>query len=130
LRREALRDLANPTIITTGAPMEPDKLPRESVLKDVVRRVVEAVHPLRIILFGSAARGEMGPHSDLDLLIVIPDDVPFSATEDRVWSSLRGLGHSRDVVVVTRTDFEAQASNPCLVVYHALREGKELYRAA
>jgi uncharacterized protein len=40
--------------------------PDPAILEDLVRRVIESVHPLRIILFGSAARGEMGPNSDLD----------------------------------------------------------------
>ena len=47
--------------------------PDPAVLQEFVRRVVDSVHPLRIILFGSAARGEMGPNSDLDALIVVAD---------------------------------------------------------
>jgi predicted nucleotidyltransferase len=39
-------------------------------LAEIVRRVVDAAHPDSIILFGSAARGETGPDSDLDLLVV------------------------------------------------------------
>jgi predicted nucleotidyltransferase len=47
--------------------------PDPAVLQELVRRVVDSVQPLRIILFGSAARGEMGPNSDLDALIVVTD---------------------------------------------------------
>ncbi len=43
---------------------------KRKVLADVIRRVVEAAQPDRIILFGSAARGEMRPNSDLDLLVI------------------------------------------------------------
>lgn len=42
----------------------------QSILDEIVRRIVDVAHPDRIILFGSAARGEMGPDSDLDLLVV------------------------------------------------------------
>ena len=42
-------------------------------IEELVRRIVDAVHPLRIILFGSAARGEMGPHSDIDVMVVMPE---------------------------------------------------------
>ena len=42
----------------------------QAVLDRVIRRVVEVAQPEKIILFGSAARGRMGPHSDLDLLVV------------------------------------------------------------
>jgi predicted nucleotidyltransferase len=51
------------------ATMQPDP----SVLDRLVKQIVEAVHPLRTILFGSAARGEMGPDSDLDFLVVVPE---------------------------------------------------------
>ena len=41
-----------------------------SILDDIIRRIVEAAQPEQIILFGSAARGDMNPHSDVDLLVV------------------------------------------------------------
>ena len=43
--------------------------PPEEQLAELTRRIVDAVHPLRIILFGSAARGEAGPDSDVDFLV-------------------------------------------------------------
>jgi predicted nucleotidyltransferase len=45
---------------------------KPSVLRDIVRRVVHAARPAKIMLFGSAARGQMGPNSDVDLLVVNP----------------------------------------------------------
>lgn len=100
------------------------------MLDDLVRRVVQAVHPLRIILFGSAARGEMGPDSDLDVLVVMPDGVHRRRTAQTVYRGLRGLGMAKDVVVVTESDIEQYGSNPSLVLFPALQHGKELYRAA
>ena len=47
--------------------------PDTALLNEMVRRIVESVHPQQISLFGSAARGEMGPDSDLDVLVVMPD---------------------------------------------------------
>ena len=47
--------------------------PDPQIIDDLVRRIVEVVHPRRIILFGSAARGDMGPDSDIDILVVVPD---------------------------------------------------------
>jgi predicted nucleotidyltransferase len=47
--------------------------PDPPIIDERVRRIVEAVHPQRIILFGSAARGEMGPNSDLDVLVIMLD---------------------------------------------------------
>ena len=42
----------------------------QPILADIVRRIVEAARPDKIIMFGSAARGEMGPNSDIDLLVI------------------------------------------------------------
>ena len=43
---------------------------KQELLDEIIRRVVEVADPDKIILFGSAARGRMGPNSDLDLLVV------------------------------------------------------------
>ncbi|MEI7903326.1 MAG: nucleotidyltransferase domain-containing protein, partial [bacterium] len=45
----------------------------QELLDDIVSRILGVVRPLRIVLFGSAARGVIGPHSDLDILVVMPD---------------------------------------------------------
>jgi predicted nucleotidyltransferase len=49
---------------------------RDPILIDIVHRLVDAYRPERIYLFGSRARGEAGPDSDYDILVVIPDDAP------------------------------------------------------
>jgi len=107
---------------TTGA-VPPD------TLAETVRRIVEAVHPRRIILFGSAARGQMGPDSDLDLLVVMPDGVHRRETARRVYRGLRRLGVPKDIVVVTEGDVERYGAEPSLVIHPALAEGREIYRA-
>ena len=105
--------------------MEPDA----QLLEELVRRIVEAVHPLRIILFGSAARSEMGPDSDFDVLVVMPDGVHRRETAQLIYRRLLGLGFATDVVVVTQSDIERYASNPYMIINPALAEGKELYHA-
>lgn len=107
---------------------EPGK-PDQHLLDDLVKRTVEAVHPLRIILFGSAARSAMGPDSDLDLLIVMSDGIHRRRTAQAVYRSLRGIGFPKDVVVATESDIQKYGDNPSLVLYPALRQGKELYHA-
>ena len=49
--------------------MQKKNVPKK-ILHDIIQRIVEGAHPDRIIMFGSAARGEMGPHSDIDLLVI------------------------------------------------------------
>ncbi|HUG92064.1 MAG TPA: nucleotidyltransferase domain-containing protein [Planctomycetaceae bacterium] len=104
--------------------------PSESDLSDLVLRIVGSIQPLRIILFGSAARGEMGQHSDLDVLVVVPDGSNCLEAAKAAYRSLRGYPHPKDVLVVQQSDLEQYGNNPYLVIHDALREGKELYRAA
>lgn len=104
---------------------EPDK----EILDDLVRRIIDAVNPRRIILFGSAARGAMSPDSDLDALVGMPDGAHRRRTAQTVYKSLRGLGVAKDVVVVTESDILEYGDNPSLILCPALQQGKELYHA-
>ena len=63
----------------------------QETLDEIIRRVVEVAAPERIILFGSAARGEIGPHSDVDLLIV-KDDPNLRGLSGRLYRRLHGIG--------------------------------------
>jgi predicted nucleotidyltransferase len=101
--------------------------PDEQKLQELAQRIVEAVHPLRIILFGSAARGEMGPNSDLDVLVVMPDGVHRGKTVESIYCHLLGFGFAKDVFVATQSDIERHRSNPYLIIKPALDEGRELY---
>ena len=104
---------------------------REEAIAEITRRLVEACQPIRVYLFGSAARGDDGPDSDLDFLVVVPDD----AAEDviragRLYQAVRGGGCAVDIIPWRRTDFEGRAayvvvSLPATVV----REGRLLYDA-
>lgn len=102
----------------------------QALLDELVRRIVQTVQPRRIVLFGSAARGQMGPDSDVDLLVVMPDGVHRGRTEERLYLALGGVGIPKDVLVVTDSDVRELADEPSLVLYPALREGRELYHAA
>ncbi len=84
--------------------------PDPAILKELVRRVVDSVHPLRIILFGSAARGEMGPNSDLDALIVVADESDCRAVDKVLARKLRGLGCAIDIVVVRQGIWNSTAT--------------------
>ena len=109
--------------------MEPARTIDEGLLQDLVNRIVAAVHPRRIVLFGSAARGQMGPHSDVDLLVVMPDGAHRGQSTESIYFGLRGLRVATDVVVVTESDVRDYGGNPSLVLFPALREGKDLYDA-
>ena len=97
--------------------------------KELVARIVEAAHPQRIVLFGSAARGEAGRHSDIDLLVVAPEGAHRRKTAQAIYRGLLGTGLAVDVVVATPSDLEKYRESPSLIYREALREGKELYAA-
>lgn len=98
------------------------------VLDTIIERIVEVADPERIVLFGSAARGEMGPHSDFDLLVV-KSDVHRRKLAQRIYRNLIGVGQPVDIVVVTPEDLERYADSHALVISPALEEGTEVYSA-
>jgi len=95
-------------------------------LGELVRRVVKAADPDAIVLFGSAARDDMGPHSDIDLL-VIKAGAHRRQLAQTIYRHLMGLGHAVDIVVLTPDDVRQYQHCPGMVVEPALREGKALY---
>lgn len=112
-------------------PWPPTAVPKDDpVLGEAVRRLVDAYHPDRVYLFGSVARGDAGPDSDYDILIVVPDDsTPDQRGSRLAYQVMRGTGTAADVLVCTRAYFDArlhlQASLPATVV----REGILLHAA-
>ena len=105
--------------------MEPDP----GLVSELVRRIVEVAHPLRIILFGSAVRGQMGADSDLDVLVVLSHAEDKDSMAGRIYRNLIGFGTPVDVVVATEDDLRLYGDNFSLVYYPALREGREIYAA-
>lgn len=105
--------------------MQPDP----EKLDELVRRIVEAVHPLRIILFGSAARGEMTPDSDVDVLVVMPEGTHRLHTASDLHMRMIGLHMPVDILVTTEESLERHRDNIGLIYRTVLREGRELYAA-
>jgi predicted nucleotidyltransferase len=95
----------------------------------LIEAIVATVRPLRIMLFGSAARGEMGPGSDLDVLVVMPRGTHRRKTAQRLYRHMGGMGVPFDIVVATPEDLELHRSNPGLIYGTILREGREVYAA-
>ncbi len=99
-----------------------------SMLDEVLRRVVAIAQPEMIILFGSAARGEMGPNSDLDLLVVKSGADALDLMRD-IYVGLIGVGTPVDALVVSPEDLERYRDSHGLVIVEALGEGKVVYEA-
>jgi predicted nucleotidyltransferase len=114
----------------TSAAREPRIIASERDLRDIVRRIVEAADPDKIILFGSAARDEMGPNSDLDLLMIKGGDYNRSATTREIYRSLRDIEYAKDVIVATPEEVEQYRDCSALIICPALREGRVIYERA
>jgi predicted nucleotidyltransferase len=102
----------------------------DSRLADVVSRLIEAYAPESVYLFGSRARGEAGPDSDYDLLLVVPDDAPPERRRSRLaYETLWGAGAAVDVVVWTRSSFDRRLHLPASLPATVVREGVLLHAA-
>jgi len=105
-------------------------LARDPVLSEIVERLATALHPTRIYLFGSKARGDAGPDSDYDMLLLVEDRTePLYRLSQQGFRALRGIAAAVDVVVWDRATFDARlhlaASFPATVI----REGRLLHAA-
>jgi predicted nucleotidyltransferase len=101
-------------------------------LLECVRARLLAAFPRarRLILFGSRARGDAAPDSDVDLLLVAVTDLPAAERGQRARLALRGLPVGFDILVVTPEEFERLRGWRSTVVSRAVREGKVLHEAA
>jgi predicted nucleotidyltransferase len=102
--------------------------PDPGILADTIKRVVQAAKPEKIVLFGSAARGTMGPDSDLDLLVIKGGKFDRHRVTTAIYRKLSGA-IAVDAVVVTPEEVERYRDTHCLVICPALREGKVVYGA-
>ena len=102
----------------------------DPVLAEMVRRLVGALAPDRIYLFGSRARGGAGADSDYDLMVVVPrSDLPGYKRAQEAYRVLYGVGAAKDVIVLTRAEFDRKKTVACSLAATVLREGSELYAA-
>ena len=111
-------------------PVDTEVLKSDPVLGEIVARLTDAYRPERVYLFGSTARGEAGPNSDDDLLLVVPDDTSPDRRRSRLaYQVLWGLKRGADVLVWRRTSFERRLQVNASLPAAILREGKLIYAA-
>jgi predicted nucleotidyltransferase len=96
-------------------------------IQQMVRRIVSRFHPEAIILFGSHARGEAGPDSDVDLLVVMPFLGSKLEKQLEIRLALRNIQVPKDIVVTTPEEFRWRKEIPGTIERPAAREGKVLY---
>ena len=104
-------------------------LANSKAIESLVQSIVEAAHPLKIILFGSYARGKTSSDSDIDVLVVMPEGVHCRRTAQLLYRQIRGLGVPFDILVTTPSALEKHKDNIGLIYRTVLQEGKEIYAA-
>jgi predicted nucleotidyltransferase len=96
-------------------------------LSEVVDRIVRKFHPVKIILFGSWARGSARDDSDLDLLVVLAKTAHSRKAAIQIGNSLSNLPIGKDIVVTTPEDIEKYGKTVGDILLPALEEGKVIY---
>ena len=103
----------------------------DAFLARMVQVIVDEVEPEQVILFGSRARGDARPDSDVDLVVIEAD--PFGPSRDRhaeavrLWRALAGFRVPKDILVYSQSEVDYWCDSLNHVLARALREGKVLY---
>jgi predicted nucleotidyltransferase len=100
------------------------------IIREAVRLLVEAAHPVKVILFGSFARGDNTKDSDLDFLVILPTVTDHHAEMVRLRRALAALPMPIDVLVYSVDEVQRRGHLRGTTLYHALNEGKVLHAAA
>lgn len=103
----------------------------DPVLADIIRRLVAEFQPTRIYLFGSRARGENGPGSDYDILVVLATatEPGYRLAQRAHRRALRGVPAPVDVILITEREFEEQKAIIGSLPEEATHMGRTLYAA-
>ena len=102
----------------------------EPLTREIVRRILAAARPDRVILFGSAAIGKMTRDSDIDILIVEPSPADHHEESVRIRRALGNVGFPVDVIVISTERFEETKNIFGGIAYPAHKYGRVLYEAA
>jgi len=102
----------------------------QTLISEIVKRILGVAEPRRIIMFGSAVTGEMSKDSDIDLLVLeaAPGDTRKESV--RIRQAMRGLGYPFDIIVMAAERFEESKNVIGGIAYPANKYGKVIYEAA
>lgn len=99
----------------------------DDMLNEITKRLVGGFNPDQIILFGSQARGTANKHSDVDILVICSIKGNRRALTLDMYRVLENLGIAKDIVVLTKEEFERNRRIPGTIARPAWLEGRVLY---
>ena len=102
----------------------------DTLLSEIVRRVLTVARPDKIILFGSAATGQMTKDSDIDLLVVGPPPANRHETSVQIRDAIGNVQIPVDVILIATERFESTKHIIGGIAYPAHKYGRVLYEAA
>jgi predicted nucleotidyltransferase len=101
----------------------------EKTLQEVVRRLVAAAKPSKVILFGSYGRGTATEDSDLDLMVIEPAVADVGEEMVRLHRAAGAVDAGLDILVYSEDEASRRSQVPGTVVYWAFKEGRVVYDA-
>ena len=102
----------------------------QPLIDEIVRRVLSVAQAERIILFGSAATGDMTRDSDIDLLVLEAEVGDAEKDWLRIRLALRGIDYPFDIIVMPVARFEESKNVIGGIAYPANKYGRVIYAAA
>lgn len=99
----------------------------QKVQSEIVTRIVDAIHPIKIILFGSYAYGNPTADSDVDLVVVTETSLPKRKTSVAIWNLLGNIPLPKDIIVASNSEFEFYSQEAGSVLRTANEKGVVIY---
>ena len=99
----------------------------DDLIRDVVRRIVQTAQPDKIILFGSRARGDARPDSDIDILVIQDSTEPGYRRDAALYLALAGMNVPVDVITYTPEEVRDWSAVPQAFITTVIREGIVVY---
>ena len=103
----------------------------EELLREMTAKIVREVNPRKVVLFGSHAKGDARPDSDLDFLVI--EDGPFNAQRSRraemarLWMLFPDVRIPIDFLVYSSEEVAKLVTSQNHVIHHAMSDGRVLY---
>ena len=99
----------------------------KNLQSEIVKRIVDTIHPLKIILFGSYAYGNPAPDSDVDLVVITETPLPKRQTSIALWNLLGNIPLPKDIIVTSRDEFDFYCQEAGSVMKTANEKGVVIY---